>query len=268
VYGNPVVVPANTNTTLVSSGVAPAGAVYALSRVVDIEGPGWSPWLSGEQFLVDGGMVTLAGPFPYFDGSFPASGQYEYHWEGTPDFSISVRTTVDVPDTSLIDPDCITVPPPPRPPAVPNTCIDETGLWRRLWYEVDSEDVREWFDTIPTVRITTGTVAVRQLRVRYYSNPFDRPLASLDPDDFCGEIIVSYLPPDSVLTLDGITQSAWASVSGGAPLDANHLLYGSDGLPADWAVLECGIGYYITMDLPTDSPVGNASLDFELATRY
>lgn len=268
VYGNPVIVPANTNTTLVSSGVAPAGAAFALSRTVDVEGPGWSPWLAGEQFLIDGGMVTLAGPFPYFDGSSAPAGPYVYSWEGPAHNSISVRTTVDVPDTSLIDPDCVTVPPPPRPPAVPNTCIDETGLWRRKWYEVDAEDVREWFDTIPTVFITTGTQAVRQLRVRYYANPFDRPLASLDQDDFCGEIIVSYLPADSVLTLDGITQSAWASVSGGASMDANHLLYGSDGLPADWAVLECGIGYYITVDAPTESAEGNVSLDFELATRY
>jgi hypothetical protein len=128
--------------------------------------------------------------------------------------------------------------------------------------------VREWFDTIPTVTVKTGASAERQVRLRYYANPFERELSDLQPDDFCAEQIISYLPADSVLTLDGISESAWASVQGGASLDAEHLLYGSDGMPPTWPVLECGIGYYITMDVPPENVAGNVSLDFDLVVRY
>lgn len=268
VYGDSVLVQPNAPTTLVAQAVAPPGAAWMLTRSIDIEGTGWSPWLSGESFIVDGLMNTLAGPFGYFDGSFAPVGQYVFSWEGTPHNSISVRTTVEVPDTSLIDPDCVMVPPPPRPPVVPNVCIDDTGLWRRKWWQINAGDVREWFDTLPTVQIRTGAQAERQLRVRYYANPFNRPIEALSQDDFCGEIIVSYLPADSVLTLDGITEMAYASVAGAPSLSADHLLYGSDGLPAQWPVLECGIGYYITLDTPTDNSENNVSLTYELVTRY
>lgn len=266
--GDQVVAPSGSPTTLIVNTNAPAGAEHAVVRAVDVAGPGWSPWLSGEIFLLDGGMVTLAGPFGYFDGSFPPVGNYVFSWESTPHNSISLRTTVDLPSLELIDPDCVQVPAPPRPPVVPNTCIDEVGMWRRVWKQVNATDVREWFDTIPTVTIRTGSQAERQVRIRYYANPFNRPLSALSQDDYCGEIIVSYLPPDSVLTLDGITEMSWASVSGGPSMPADHLLYGSNGMPAEWPVLECGIGYYITMDVPTDNPVGNVSFEFDLVTRY
>lgn len=268
ILGDRQIVAANAPTTLIAQSVAPNTAAWMVTRAIDVEGEGWSPWQGGESFIVDGIQNTLAGPFPYFDGSFAPAGQYEFSWEGTPHNSISVRTTVDVPDTSLIDPDCVTVPLPPRPPVVPNTCIDEVGLWRREWWQINAQDVREWFDTLPTVQIRTAIGAERQLRIRYYANPFNRPLEQLSQDDFCGEIIISYLPADSVLTLDGITETAWASVAGGPNLSADHLLYGSDGLPAQWPVLECGIGYYITLDTSPDSGANNVSLSFELVTRY
>lgn len=268
VVGASQVVAANFATTLSVTADVPAGATFALARVIDVAGTSHSPWLSGENFLTDGGMITLGGPFPYFDGSFPATPQFTYSWEGVPGNSISVRTTVDAPEDSLVDPDCVVVPPPPRPPIVPNTCIDEVGLWRRRWVEINSNDVREWFDTIPTLTVRTGAEDERQVRIRYYANPFNRPLSQISQDDFCSEIIVSYMPADTVLVLDGISENASAQVSGRASVEANHLLYGSNGLPASWPVLECGIGYYITLDVPTENSEGNVTVDFDLATRY
>lgn len=270
VEGDSVVVSSLTSYTRLSvTGTSPENAVFATVRVTDVAGASWVPALGGDVWLADAAMLTLGDTlYPYFDGSTPDAGQYVYNWEGAVDDSISLRQTIDVPNTELIDPDCVLVPAPPRPPVVPNTCIDEVGLWRRHWYEVKAEDVREWFDTLPTMQITTATAAERQLRIRFYANPFARALADIPQEDFCSEIIVSYLPGDSVLTLDGITESAWASVSGGASLNADHLLYGSDGLPATWPVMECGIGYYITVDSPPENEENNVSLEFELATRY
>lgn len=268
-YGEEVLVPANQWVTLqVPSAMAALGASFGMIRVIDVAGDGWSAWRSGEEFLVDAAIFTLGGPYPYFDGSFPDEEQYRYSWEGTANDSLSVRETVAVKVNPLVDPDCVTVPAAPRPPVVPNTCIDEVGIWRRYWYRIEAGDVKEWFDTIPTVTIRTGLEAERQVRLRYYANPFERDISTLDPEDFCAEQIISFLPRDSVLTLDGITESAWASVSGAASLDANHLLYGSDGMPASWPVLECGIGYYITMDVPPENAEGNVSLEFDLVTRF
>lgn len=266
--GTPVVVPANTPITLSVTASAPPGAVSGLARGVDVSGPGWSPWRGGESFLLDGGMVVLGGVMPYFDGSFPPAGQYIYSWEGTPHNSISKRITTDVVENPLIDPDCAVVPAPPRPPVVPNVCIEEVGLWRRYWFQINPIFVSEFFDTIPILELRTFSGDERQMRIRFYANPFERPLSALDQSDFCAELIVSYLPPDSVLTLDGISESAWASVAGGPTLNANHLLYGSDGMPATWPVLECGIGYYVTIDVPPTSVAGNISIGLDLATRY
>ncbi len=266
--GSPVVAPANSPIGLTATDNAPAGAVYGLARGVDVVGPGWSPWKGGESYLMDGGMVVLGGPIGYFDGSFAPAGRYIYSWEGTPNNSISVRTTTDVIPNPLVDPDCVQVPAPPRPPVVPNICIDEVGLWRRHWVEINPTYVGEYFDTIPTMVVRTFSGDERQVRIRYYANPFQRALADLDPSDFCAELIVSYLPADSVLTLDGVSESAWASVAGAPAINANHLLYGSDGLPATWPILECGIGYYVTVDVPPESAPGNISIGLQMATRY
>lgn len=266
--GPATVVPPNTEFTLSAGGDAPDLAAFAVIRSRDTAGSGYVPWRSGETYLTDGAMLSFGGPYPYFDGGFPAKGNYEYEWAGTPHNSISARKTVDVFVSPLIDPDCVVVPPAPRPPNVPNFCIEEVGIWRRIWYRVESENVAEWFDMVPILNITTGSAAERQVRIRYYANPFSRDLEDLDPSAYCAEQIISYLPPSTVLTLDGITESAWASVAGGQTIDANHLLYGSDGLPPTWAALECGIDYYIALDVPPENGDGNVNLEFDLVTRY
>lgn len=268
-YGPEVVVVGNSTVTLSVSATAPPTGVRGVVRVQDFPGTGWSPWLAGESYLLDGAMLTLGGPYPYFDGSFTDTDEYDFAWEGVAHASVSVRgQNLDPVDTSLVDPDCPPVPQPPRPPVVPNDCIVEVGQWRRYWYGVSKNDIRQWFQTVPTVFITTNAQAERQMRVRFYQNPFDRPLADLDPDEFCSEIIVSYLPANTVLTLDGVSQRAWASVNGGPSTTADHLLYGSNGMPAEWPVLDCGIGYYMTVDVPLENQPGNITLGADLRVRY
>lgn len=266
--GEEVVVPKNNTFTLSVEAESPAGAAYAIIRARDTGGSGHVPWRSGETYLVDAAILSFGGPYSYFDGSFPAKQNYEYEWAGTPHNSISARHTVDRFVNPLVDPDCAVVPAPPRPPVVPNYCIEEVGIWRRIWHRIESEDVREFLDTIPILTISTGSFAERQIRVRFYASPFSRELPDLDPADFCAELIVSFLPADSVLTLDGVTQSAWASVAGGETLNANHLIYGSDGMPGTWPVFECGIDYYIAVDVPPENEDGNVTLSLDLLTRF
>jgi hypothetical protein len=115
---------------------------------------------------------------------------------------------------------------------------------------------------------------VNQVRVRIYENP-----DSLDPDEFAGtewvsEQIISYMPPFTIITLDGVSQRVWAQV-GGEGIDpatvpmrsADHLIYGSGGTPATWPVLSCGLPYLIAFDAPLDTLVGNLVNDIGLTER-
>jgi hypothetical protein len=89
----------------------------------------------------------------------------------------------------------------------------------------------------------------------------------VDTDVWCSEQIISYLPQATVLTLDGVTQRAWAEVDGGSPQSADHLLYGTGGTPATWPILSCGVSYLISLEVPIDAPEGNVSIEAAVTTR-
>jgi hypothetical protein len=55
------------------------------------------------------------------------------------------------------------------------------------------------------------------------------------------------------MTLDGVSQHAWADVLGTGPRSADHLLYGTGGSPATWPEFTCGMAYMISFDLPVES---------------
>lgn len=75
---------------------------------------------------------------------------------------------------AIVDPDCPPVPSPPRPPAIPNSCVTEESVWQRYWAQIPEDFVSTWSATSPKVVITTGVEAIRQVRVRVYPNPFRR----------------------------------------------------------------------------------------------
>jgi hypothetical protein len=72
----------------------------------------------------------------------------------------------------------------------------------------------------------------------------------VDPYAYCGEFIISYLPADAELIVDGVLNRAWASVGGAESVPASNLLYGTDGTPIVWPQLTCGIPYLLTIDVP------------------
>lgn len=265
--GPDVLVGANvtTWTPLQATGTPPPSAVRGALRVIDVAGPGWAVWRGGDSMLLDDAIT----PFTkyYFDGNTPDTAQWDYVWEGAVNASPSMRVASTTSgDSPLIDPDCPPVPAPPRPPAIPDSCIeDETTQWRRFWQEIPAIYVPVWIDTVPILRIHTAT-AVRLVRVRYYPNPFGRPLSDLESDSFCAEQIISFIPGDTIFTLDGVTERAWAEVAGSSnTLAADHLLRGDSSL---WPLLGCGVGYYITVDVPTDTPANAVDIEYSLVQRY
>lgn len=253
---------------LVVQGTAPIGAVYGAVGWTDVAGAGWSAWRGGDTVMMDDAMASIGVLYDWFSGNTPDSAAWEYSWLGAVNASVSMATAID-PDLvdPLADPDCPPIPTAPRPPVITDDCIDEVGAWRRYWAIIPADQVSAWLDLVPTIYLTTGVQAARQVRIRVYRNPDDLEPGEFPADDWDAEQIVSYMPPNTMLTLDGVAQRVWADVGGGDPISADRLLYGTGGGPATWPVLSCGTAYLISFDVPLDAPEGNLSVDVALTTR-
>lgn len=250
-------------------GEAPAGAVVAAPVIRDA-GSVDHPFslTAGMRMLLDGAMVSLGELFPYFDGSSSDIPGYDYQWMGTPNESVSIRYSVAVPLTDpLSDPDCSSLPKPPTPPSIPSDCIEEVGKWRRYVVQVPASEVRLWTATLPTLVLTTNSVAERQVRIRFFPNPGGLPPREVDTEIPEGELILTYIPPQTRITLDGVARRVLAEVNGATPIPASQLLYGSGGTPATWPELTCGVDYLIALDVPTEAPSGNLSTELFLTQR-
>lgn len=268
VWGNAQPVNPGVWTRLTVSETSPIGAVAAIVRARDVAGTGFSPWLGGETLDADAAMITLGDLYPFFDGSTPDTVQYAYTWLGTVNDSVSMREALSGDQTdALVDPDCPPLPLPPAPPVIDSSCIETTGIWRRYWVVIPASEVSAWKMMIPTTELRTGALPIRQVRIRTHPNPFNYAPDALDLTSWCAEQIISYIPANTVFTLDGIMERAWAEVNGRPSLAADHFLYGSGGVPATWPMLSCGTPYLISLDVPLDAPESNLDIAVSLTAR-
>lgn len=254
---------------ILSAVTAPAGAVKAWLAVLDVAGAGWSAWLGGDVLMVDDAMVAL-GSYDYFDGATPDTLDAIYEWEGGDDASASSRTPVAGTGLDpLADPDCPAPPLAPRPPQIVDACIDDITSWRRYWAIVPKELISKWIAQVPTITLTTGAVATRQARVRFYENPNELPPDQFtDTTNWSSEQVVTYIPPTGIFTIDGVSQRARAQVGTSGSLPADHLLLGSGGVPVSWPLLRCNMGYLMSVDVPLDAPSGNLQVAVSLTARH
>ncbi|HEY5786985.1 MAG TPA: fibronectin type III domain-containing protein [Microlunatus sp.] len=265
--GIAVALPAGSGfwTRLVVSGVAPALAEHA---VMTLQAVGST--VGGTTWTMDDAAVTLAALFDWFSGDSPDTAQYAHTWEGVANQSVSARATLaDTGFDPLADPDCPPLPTPPSAPVIYDPCIDEVGTWRRYWAPIPASAVTRWLEVVPTFRLTTQAEPARQVRVRIYPNP--DALSSDQFDASAGwesEQIISFIPPGTTIRLDGVSERVRASVGGGDWIAADQLLYGTGGAPAEWPLLDCGIGYLVAFDAPLDADPENLALDVELTRRY
>lgn len=247
----------------------PSGATKFRVRVISATGTGYANWSIGSYLEVDGVMPLYGGTLSsdYFDGSRVDSDAYDYSWDGTVGLSTSRRTLHEVTQNPLIDPDLPVLPTPPAPPTIPDLAVDDQNEWLRYYVAIPAGDVALWAGTVPNLSISTITGDIRQVRVRFYPNPFGWDVDDLAIDDYCGEFILSYMPANSVLTVSGVTREAWAQVAGGAPQSANTLLYGTGGTPMDWPELSCAIPYVMTIDVPPGTDVDDLTFDLTVNLR-
>lgn len=259
-----VIAPGGEWTRLTYRATAPSGAAKAALRLADES----DPLDSGDSIDVDGAMLSLGQLYDYFDGSTPDDIEYSYAWLGLANRSASQRTNNEIVEVDLLaDPDCPPIPTAPQPPRIEDSCIDPVETWRRYWAIISEDQVYEWLAVVPTISLTTADVAERQVRIRFYPNPDGLPPEEASDLEYESEQIISYLPPNSQLTLDGVSRRVWATVGTSEELSAGHLLYGADGGPATWPTLECGSAYLISFDVPLDAPIGNLAVGVSLTTR-
>lgn len=261
-------VPAGKYSRLTITAISPLNARRAGVVVQDVAGTDWSLWQGGDWLQADAAMLSAQTLYPYFDGATADTAAFSYEWTGATNASASLRRDVIQPELDpLLDPDCPPIPAAPLPPAIETSCIDEIGTWRRYWAVIPEEEVYEWLAVVPTLTITTATVAARQVRVRFYQNPDNLP-----PSEAMGlvaesEQLITYIPPRTVVTLDGVSERVWAAVNGAEDVSADHLLVGTGGVPASWPVLSCGDAYLVSFDVPLDAPEGNVVIGAALTTR-
>lgn len=197
-------------------------------------------------------MAGVPGPYgtPRFVGCADAS-------TVPPVVIDEVDCTEQMSTQPLQDPDCVT-PLPPRPPLVISSCLETPTQWRRYQVDIDAGFVPGWSEAAPTIRIQTGNAAANQVRLRFYPNPFGRDVVNTEGGcNFCGEFLVSYIPPKSLMVIDGVEQTAWVETYDyqtvteyrAQRFTATHLLYGSGGGPMTWPALSCGAPYSMTVDV-------------------
>ncbi|QGJ88893.1 minor tail protein [Microbacterium phage Teamocil] len=264
--GASVSVGANAVARLTVLGTAPAGAVRG--AVVFTDPPGASMMAAGDSIQADADMASTGVLYPYFDGNTPDSTQFIYSWVGAANSSPSQREAIPQSEQNpLLDPNCPPLPVPPSPPSIEDDCIDPIGSWRRRLFVIDAADNPEYLSAVPTVTLQTFGQSESQVRIRWYANPDCLPPLSVDTSDWAFEQIISFIPANTVITLDGVSERVWASVNGGDPIPADSLLYGTNGVPATWPTLSCGGCWLVSLDTDLASNVSNLLPSASLTVR-
>ena len=151
------------------------------------------PWIYGEALPTGDDWVSLA------DGAEVRADPDQVYQRCLP------------PTPCATDPQCPRPPLPPSPPRPVSPCYP-TGVGDFLVsrIRVASEDYPLWSELVPVIEVEPGSSDMRRLLVRFWSNPSNESCdQQLDPCDACGDLNVTYLPAQSLLTVDGrVSRSA------------------------------------------------------------
>lgn len=111
-------------------------------------------------------------------------------------------------------------------------------------------------EMLPTVTVRSGTREERHLRVRWARGLVTDDGAALDCQTV-GEAMITYMPAESSVVLDGRSGTAVAHTADGRELDATPVTVGRAGGPWRAPVLRCGAPYTVVIDadVPTMATV-------------
>jgi hypothetical protein len=262
---NPAFPPGKVNEIL-CSGVAPAGAAwvgmgvrysgavpsgYKLTvNAWQVETGTWTDWFFGgaqPRYWPDPTAIYVHNTFRWTGSTNGSSSQRFADWQ----CGVDART----------NPIGVTTPSPPRPPSISSAVVTTTN-WNRYFIPIPAGDVSLWSSMVPTITVTApgGAVIDYAVRMRVMENPFNRDPSTLDYCNFCGEWLISIMPKQTTVTIDGENERSVASVQGGPLISADTLIYGTGGSPMQWPELSCGIPYVLAIDTPRTGSLQNVQL--------
>lgn len=205
-----------------------------------------NPFEFGSEVRLIHGFMNPFVEVPYVGGVVPDGGSFDA--DGFKQQDPTCATVVYQP---LFDPLCPAILTPPAPPSVDLSCFSFPVNYIRRQFTIPAQYVTLWGDMLPVLQINSKADEIRSLRLRFYTNPTGSGDPNEDPCSFCGDIVFSYIPPNSTLIFDASDRQVYIQTpGGGGNRRADSLVFGSDGGPFSWPELTCGIGYTVTIDLP------------------
>jgi hypothetical protein len=162
---------------------------------------------------------------------------------------------------------CPPPPPPPRVPAATPNCVCLPLQVVRQCIEIPADMVPSWLDAALQLRIYSGDSPLRNLSIRVWENPMGRTPEELDDCATLGVYYVTYVPPSSTLTIDGVSESSEMRCPGFARSDAATNVYGPGAGPLEHITLTCGVPYTICADVDINYLDPKATLSLSLVTR-
>lgn len=197
-----------------------------------------------ERPLIVGFLDPLVG-VPYYGGEVPPGGSFDE--DGHVETEQKCPTVAFVP---VFDPTCALLIAPPDVPSVVPMCFSFPVNYTRRTFTIPRENIPLWTEIVPMVQLTTKTVEARNVRLRFYADTFDTGTPQSDPCNYCGDLVVSYIPPGSTLVLDGMDQTVYIDQPGQGRRRADALVSDSTGNPFEWPQFSCGFGYVVAVDMP------------------
>jgi hypothetical protein len=216
-----------------------------------------NPFEYGEEVPVIEGFLDPAVDVPFTGGVVPPGGSFDTIGHDDTEVACPVPTYQPVQD-----PACSFITLPPTAASVTLNCFVPYDDFHRYQYVLPEQYVPNWGVVVPRFEVHAVNGAVRQLRIRFYTDQLGSGDPSLDPCNYCGDLVVSYIPQGATLVIDGADQSTYVITAGDVRQRSNHLLFSSDGSPFEWPELTCGTGYIVTVDTLDDQapPTLNMSL--------
>jgi hypothetical protein len=194
------------------------------------------------------GFMDPAHPIPYIGGVVPEGGSFDLTANEVTEEEDCVVATYQ----PIIDTTCAFAPmAPPAPPSIDLSCYGFVENFYRRQFILPPSYVPLWDDVVPKIEVHSPKDAeLRNLRLRFYPDYMGTGDTTIDPCNYCGDLVVSYLPPNTTLVIDGSDRTTYSMIAGGARQRADHLIFSTDGSPFEWPELTCGLGYIVTVDLP------------------
>ena len=204
------------------------------------------------------GFLDPAVDIPYYGGVVPEGGAYDENG------FVQTETKCPAPVfTPVFDPTCALLVAPPDVPTIVPMCFNFPVNYTRRSFTIPRELIPLWTEVVPVLQVTTKQSESRNVRIRFYADTFNTGNPSNDPCNYCGDLVISYVPPSATLVLNGMDQSVYIDQPGQGRRRADALVTDSTGNPFEWPQFSCGFGYVVTVDTPQQTkalPIVDLSL--------